>query len=189
MREYDRRTDPQGSYSIFSSQPWARFWARIIDIFIIDTIVRLTQLIFFTGSMFEPILLSMGTYFIWALAEAKLMSTWGTTPGKWLLKIKVRTNDLEIPDFKTALKRSILVWILGMGLGIFTTVSYIFGYYELTRRGNVPWDRTTGCSVEHEKMSENRRLAVVFIVIGLCIVSFSLALVNGFLYLAEFQGF
>jgi len=49
-------------------------------------------------------------------------------------EIKVRSNNSQILDFKTALKRSILVWMLGMGFGIFTTISYIFGYYELTRK-------------------------------------------------------
>jgi len=67
-------------YNIFTVQPWVRFWARVIDTFIIDTIVRITQLLFFPGSTFEPVLLTVGTYFIWALAEAKLISTWGTTP-------------------------------------------------------------------------------------------------------------
>jgi len=43
MSEYDRKTDPQGFYNIFTVQPWVRFWARVIDTFIIDTIVRITQ--------------------------------------------------------------------------------------------------------------------------------------------------
>jgi hypothetical protein len=130
----------------------------------------------------------MGTYFIWALAEARLISTWGTTPGKWLLKLKVRTNVSEIPDFKRALKRSILVWILGMGLGIFTTISYIFGYYELTRKGITLWDRISECNVEYEKMSENRRIAAVLTVIGLGVAYFSLVIVNGVLYLINAGG-
>ncbi|HOM01784.1 MAG TPA: RDD family protein [Acetivibrio sp.] len=189
MNEYDRKTEPQKPYSLFRAQPWVRFWARMVDIFIIDTIVRLIQLFFFSGSMFEPILLSMGTYFIWALAEAKLISSWGTTPGKWLLKVKVRTVDSEIPDFNKSLKRSILVWILGMGLGIFTSISYIFGYYELTRRGITPWDRISECSVQYEEMSENRRIAVVLTIIALSVVCFSLAFANGILYSIEAQGF
>lgn len=188
MSEYDRKTDPQGFYNIFTVQPWVRFWARVIDTFIIDTIVRITQLLFFPGSTFEPVLLTVGTYFIWALAEAKLISTWGTTPGKWLLKIKVRSNNSQILDFKTALKRSILVWMLGMGFGIFTTISYIFGYYELTRKGITPWDRISECTVQYEKISENRRIAVVLTVIGLSVMYFALIFVNDLLYSIKAHG-
>lgn len=185
MGEYDRRSeprDPKGSYNMFKVHPWVRFWARMIDVLIVESIVSLTQLIFFPGTLFEPILLSMGSYFIWSFAEAKLTSTWGTTPGKWMLKAKVRTKDSQIPDFKRALKRSILAWIFGMGIGVFTTISYFFGYFELSRKGIVPWDRISECNVEHEQMSENRLLAVVFTVIGLGVAAFSLAIGNGFLY-------
>ena len=174
MTLFDGESDSKDRLDITQIKPWVRFWARTADIYIIKIIIGAIQLIFFQGKLFDPVLLSFGCSLIWAFAEAHSIHTWGSTPGKWLFNTEVRTNNLKKPDLFTSIKRSIAVWILGVGMGVFSSFTYIIGYYLLTRRGYTIWDKYCECNVIHKKMSENRRIAVIFVIVALVIVNFAL---------------
>lgn len=185
MSLFDGKSDWKDRMNITQAKPWVRFWARTVDLLIVDIIIRAIQLILFQGNLFDPILLSLGSSLIWAFAEAHSIYTWGTTPGKWLLRTEVRANDLKKPDLFTSIKRSILVWVLGLGMGVLSSFTYIVGYYLLTRKGYALWDKYCKCNVVHKKMSETRVVVAVFIIIALVIVDFAFSFVNAFFYYKE----
>jgi uncharacterized RDD family membrane protein YckC len=76
-------------------QPWSRYWARMVDF-------RLFRLLSLAIPYRRPItpgvyslLVGLAFLFVWLFVEAALLSTWGTTPGKWLLGVAVRTTAGE----------------------------------------------------------------------------------------------
>jgi len=77
------------------------------------------------------------------LAEALLMSTIGTTPGKALFGIRVHTKDGGKLSYTTAFGRSFLVNCRGVGLGlpIVSLVALAFAYRDLRLSGTTAWDR------------------------------------------------
>jgi hypothetical protein len=87
---------------------------------------------------------------IWCPIEALLLSRWGFTPGKWLLRISVRDDDGRPPLFRDALRRAAAVWVYGAGaytpFGIATAV---MAYAGLKRKGTTYWDTLGRYQVHH----------------------------------------
>lgn len=167
MSLFDNKTDSKESYDISRVKPWIRFGARITDVFLFRMIIGIIQLIIFPDRVFDETLINLGSLLIWVSIESHLLYTWGTTPGKWLFKTRVKALDSKNIDVAMALKRSFVVWALGMGVGIFNYITFFIGYLELKRKGIAPWDRISGCIVVHDKISENRLLGVILIILGL----------------------
>jgi hypothetical protein len=88
---------PTDTYHKVTS-PWRRFFARHFDLFLYSAIwMMLGFLLLSEGPSTESGAGWMGAANIIAiimmvLVEPLLLSTWGTTPGKWLLGLSVRNN-------------------------------------------------------------------------------------------------
>lgn len=112
-------------------------------------------------------LFGLAVFFAWVFIESLFLSTIGTTPGKWLFKIRLIPPSGETPDYSTALSRSFKVWWLGFGIG-FPLVSFItllVSYNKLTKNGITRWDRDSGFTVAHERIGPLRVIfAIVFFV-------------------------
>lgn len=121
--------------------PVLRLWARVLDL-LIYTVIALSILrlcsVGFHQTFVSPI--------AWApmfLIEAWLISRWSTTPGKWLLGIRVVTFEEKKLGLGTSLTRSIQVYIFGMGLvlTIFTPIMMLLSWWSLRKRGITMWDQ------------------------------------------------
>ena len=101
----------------------------------------------------------------WVLVETLLLSTWGTTPGKWLMRIELTDERGEILKFKAALKRSAQVWIRGMALGIpiLTPLAQIHAYSVLMQKGVTSWDSLCNTVVRHHRVPTARWVAALFL--------------------------
>jgi len=154
-------------------RPWVRYWARYIDI-IIFAIVFSVFLAIFMPSVLETsdIVLGILIAFAWVFAESVLLSTWGTTPGKWLLRVSLSGPNGNSIDFSTALNRSFVVWFRGFGMGIpiillFTLIS---SYSHLTKEGTTSWDRDGHFTVSHGEVGVIRIMVAVIIFISFLIL-------------------
>jgi S1-C subfamily serine protease len=105
----------------------------------------------------------VGLTFLWIFFEAGLLSTWGTTPGKWIFHTTVRSKTGAQLDYSAALTRSANVWARGMGIGIpiVTLFTLLRGYSRLKSDGETSWDRD-GNSEVHHKGTGLVRLAIAF---------------------------
>jgi len=140
-------------------RPWVRFVARFIDYNLFTIFVALVLLVVAPRLLIIPeFFLGMLIIFIWVFVEAALLSTWGTTPGKWLLKTTVRDNAGNKPAFSRAFSRSASVWLrgLGMGLPIISLITLAVAHKKLLRDGITVWDREGGFVVSHEKIGAVR---------------------------------
>ncbi|WP_010250193.1 RDD family protein [Acetivibrio cellulolyticus] len=155
-------------------RPWIRYWARSIDMNIFLAFLVLLKLIFFPNRQLDITIASLGLYLLWIPLEAQLLSTWGTTPGKWLLNVKVRDSKLNKLTLKTALLRSLYVWTIGLGMGLFSSITIVISYFTLKNTKITIWDKSFNCNILHEEVPKERLIIIIAVIIflPLFVVSF-----------------
>jgi uncharacterized RDD family membrane protein YckC len=154
-----RRDEPSPAEAVADStpRPWLRWAARLIDFGCFCVVLGVA------GELVSPgVALRVNEYALNILAlalmvpvEAMVLSGFGTTPGKALLRIKVANADGSRLDFGTAFNRSFQVWMRGLALGIPIVMLFTmaFGYNRLTSTGSTHWDQALGLSVTHSKVT------------------------------------
>ncbi len=188
-------TPPSLSPETRNVHPFLRFWARFFDYMllivmvwsvfdypkippipsdvdnILDFLKRLDEMIP-REEQIRIAIIQSGALFAWNFIEALLLSSFGTTPGKWLFNIKVTRKNGSLFNYSEAVGRSILVWFLGVGLGIsfLQIMTMTFSLFYLLSKGETLWDRTLKSQVSHKKMGVQR----IVLAIGAYLVLFSL---------------
>jgi len=167
---------PDLAMHIVASRPWHRFWARQFDYLAFAFAVGLFGPILLPGTSgiqqaffnLHDALLGVILSALWIFPEAVLLSTFGTTPGKWLFYIRIHTEDGHRPSFAAAIKRSFQVWFLGMGLGIpiVSLFTMVAAHRRLVAEGASSWDRRNGLLPEHKTPSVKRLLIAGLPLIG-----------------------
>jgi len=158
--DYARETDSDTA----KPRPWVRFWARMVDYSLFSLFLGLIIGSFdFVSHTLEPFY-GMVSIFLWVFVETVLVATWGTTPGKWLLKTFVRDQDNHRLTFFDALNRSFSVWWIGVGAGlpIVSLITMIVASVKLSNTGTTSWDHRNKYRVFHDKVGILRTLIVIF---------------------------
>ena len=153
---YDRETD----HSTVRRRPWVRFWARMLDYSLFALLlVMIPSLFFVAGSLFFILVV----LFIWIFIESILLSTWGTTPGKWFFKITIRTQEGNKLPFSFALRRSLSVWWLGLaaGIPIICLITLIIAAVKLSQTGKTSWDKRGDYSISHGDIAPIRTIIAI----------------------------
>ena len=149
-------------------RPWVRYWARMFDIYLACIVGGLAIGILHTNAFDQPggdQLFGLAVIFAWVFIEAFFLSTAGTTPGKWLFKIRIVPPHGSSLDYSTALSRSFKVWWRGLGIGfpLASLITLIVAHGKLTKNGVTTWDRDDGFTITHERIGALRvMVAVVF---------------------------
>lgn len=134
---------------------WSRFWAQWLDIYLVKAI--LTLLLALAGFRLER----DGTRFLGFLlvlpvglmAQAALLATIGTTPGKAFLGLRVRRLDGRRPDLPTLVRRQWLLWLKGLALGL-PLVDIATMYHAKERLAQAlptRWDDAAGTDVYQDE--------------------------------------
>ena len=129
-----------------------RFMARMMDVYL----ALLIPLFLFEGmAWYEtlPIPYGIQMILILAIVEPILLTLFGTTPGKWLMRIRILHQDGRKLNLLEAVKRTWLVMILGIGLGIpfVSDICAFWGWQTVDGGKQVIWDRLSGSVVEVKK--------------------------------------
>ncbi|HEV2613313.1 MAG TPA: RDD family protein [Gammaproteobacteria bacterium] len=149
-------------------RPWVRFWARLLDISIYSTILTFIfpDLANFTVIWGENVppqwmnllhqlaawgLVSLAAYIIF---EGILLSTMGTTIGKWVFKISIKDTQGKKLSFRVALERTFLVYFRGFALLIpfVSIITLIYAYAALNSSGSTSWDKECHTVVTHQRI-------------------------------------
>ena len=164
-------TQGTGTTAVQTVRPWARFLARIIDLYVFGAVV--TALIDYsnTGLLGSPAAQKIGSLLAlvgWMLIEARLLMGLGTTPGKLLLSVRLRRRDGGPITSHDALLRSLRLWWRGLGAGLpmVSLVTAGYAYRQLRERGETSWDRDGDWVVEHGAIGPLRVLAAIAVVIA-----------------------
>ncbi len=132
---------------------WRRFVARIIDLHMARAALvgglALADADRAWDLMFPALTVVFVAPLAWVLGEAVCLKLAGTTPGRAMLGLRVRDRDGEFLTFRAALKRSILVWAAGSGLGLpmqflLPPAQWAMGFHQYQTQGETIWDRTAG---------------------------------------------
>jgi len=181
-------------HSLDTPQPWLRFWARMLDYGWFTTVLCLLLAISLPQSAAKyltgPGGLTGSTegipgvsvlwwslfIFLYTPFEAYCLSRYGATPGKALLRVQVRTLTGRLPSFGQALKRSIIVYVKGVGLGLpdFNFIMMGLAWMRLPLKQTTEWDAATGLRVEHGE-PEAWRYGIVLLAAVLMLVATRLA--------------
>ncbi|MFN3656924.1 MAG: RDD family protein [Pseudolabrys sp.] len=141
--------------------PWRRYFARILDLYIFMLIF-----FFFLGVAFPELSATnqtRGTDYLYTLIglaaysvfETFCLNVFGTTFGKLLYGIRLETKAGDQIAFIAALKRSLSIWVRGLGLGIpiIALVTLVVAYRTLLKEGQTSWDRDFNFVVLHRDLS------------------------------------
>lgn len=165
--DYPAESSEDDTYDV---HPWIRFWARTIDVILFSTLF-VFMLAFSPRAMLEFVgrvenVVSIQLFF-WVLVEAMLLSSWGTTPGKYLLGVTIRDSEGNKLSFLNALNRSASVWLWGFGCGIIYVeiLSKYLSYKRLTDKGITRWDQNGKYKVSHGEVSILNIIIAVIILI------------------------
>ena len=154
---------------------WRRFVARIIDLYVARAVIvgglaianrdRVWDL------MFPALIVVFLAPLAWVFLEACCLMIAGTTPGRAMLGLRVRDRDGALLTFRAALKRSVLVWAAGSGLGLpmqflLPPAQWAMGFHQYQMQGETIWDRTAGSRVEHRVIPPFGIAALVFSIVS-----------------------
>jgi uncharacterized RDD family membrane protein YckC len=162
-------------------RPWVRYWARLIDLFFFNLLSS-----FFLGIIYPPALkinsmvFTMILMFVYVFVEPIMLTSWGTTPGKALLRVRLRKSNGSKIKYAEALVRSGSVWARGWGFGIplISLITGITAYKKLIKNGITTWDRGGDFNVSHGHIGPIRKIIVVLIFISLVLIGIVLRKFN-----------
>ena len=147
-----RRVDPAEQDSIAAAPyPWRRYFARALDLSLAGILWSALQYLVLHwywpefGLMgFADILVSAwGAWLFLLVLEPILLCTWGYTPGKRLLRLKVRLEDGSKLDLERAVIRTAWIFLRGFALGIPLLNLLCLGtcYDRCIKDQVMPWDQ------------------------------------------------
>lgn len=151
---------PETASRATDSRPWPRFWARFIDNSIFFVLIAPIV------ANLEGLAIAIVPLALWCPVEAVLLSTWGTTPGKALLRVQLRSEDGQRLGFRRALQRAGDVWLRGYGLGLLAPITLIIAYVRFGSRGHTGWDAKCRTVVRQGDIGIGRIVAAILVLIA-----------------------
>lgn len=148
---------------------WQRYLARTVDSsfyagIILYAFISIGKLDELFESHISPTVVSM---FILLVMESLMLAIFGYAPGKWLFRVRVMHPTGEKLTFKESFKRTWLLILKGLGLGI-----PIYEWYTLYKSYNtfsagelLPWEEKTQSCTEIGKLSKWRGAFLVLVVV------------------------
>ena len=147
-----RRVDPAEQDSIAAAPyPWRRFFARALDLSLAGILWSALQYLVLhwywpdSGLMglADTLVSAWGAWLFLLVLEPILLCTWGYTPGKRLLRLKVRLEDGGKLDLERAVIRTAWIFLRGFALGIPLLNLLCLGtcYDRCIKDQVMPWDQ------------------------------------------------
>jgi uncharacterized RDD family membrane protein YckC len=147
-----------------------RFWARWLDLTLYSGFWWLG--LWAAGQDIAATLLNPWVMFLryvpWFAIEALLIHKQATTPGKWLLGLRVTNQNGSHLDLGEAIRRSLRVMFTGVGFGwsLLAVFCQALSLFTARRLGCTLWDYTGGHRVTVDPMNPFRIMALVFLFAG-----------------------
>lgn len=163
--------------SVSQTRPWVRFWARAFDYWLFGALVSPFLMMYYSsmpGVNTKTANFALINVFLWNFIEAFLISNFGATPGKWLLKVELRKSSGLKPTYSEALQRAFSVWWRGVAIGMpFINWFTLKRAYDLLKKnGRTSWDSDYGFSVSHKDIGVLRKLVVVLFFVSMIYLSY-----------------
>jgi hypothetical protein len=147
-----------------------RFWARWFDLYLYAGVWWLCMWAArrdIESALVNPWLMIL-LYVPWFVFEAFLIQRIGTTPGKWLLGLKVTNLDGSLLNLPQSVRRSARVLFTGVGFGwqLLALFCQALSYFTAKRVGSPLWDYVGGHRVAAAPLNPIRVVAFVIFFFG-----------------------
>lgn len=160
-------------------RPWVRYWARCLDMLLLGIPSGfLFWLVFpqFSARTYHdggPYALGFLIVPFIIIMEALVMATFGNTPAKTILRIKVSDAAGKNLSFTAALKRGFYIYTAGLFLGVplISIVGCLWQYKKLTKKGKTSWDEHFGFNVVHAPIGWIRTTSFVSLFFIILLIS------------------
>lgn len=143
-----------------------RFWARWFDLYLFAGFwwFGMWALGRDIGGIMNNPWIILFHYIPWFALEAVLLHRYGTTPGKWLLGIKVTNDDGALLSLAESTRRAGRVFFLGIGFGWIplALICHLISVLSTRRMGRPLWDHAGGHSLKTTSLSPLRLVVYVF---------------------------
>jgi uncharacterized RDD family membrane protein YckC len=102
---------------------------------------------------------------VWVILESAMMHLWRTTPGKFLLGIRVQSAAGGSLSLGKSFLRTVRVYLMGMGMihPLLLPICHGFSFWFVRKYGAALWDGSLGQRVECKALSAWRWVAFVLI--------------------------
>jgi len=143
-----------------------RFWARWLDIYLY--VAAWWLLMWVTGRNIESLFLSpmvaMTRLVPWFVIEILLIHHFGTTPGKWLMDLKVVNLDGSKLTLGQSTRRALRVYFIGIGFAIPYVILFCMALSAFTakRIGAPVWDYVGKHGLNAKPLNPLKVTALVF---------------------------
>lgn len=147
-----------------------RFWARWFDLSLFSGLWWLGM--WAARQDIEATLLNQWILFLqyvpWFALEALLIHKFATTPGKWLLGLRVKNKDDSNLELGESTRRCLRVMFTGVGFGwsILAVFCQALSLFTAKRLGSTLWDYTGGHQVTASPLNPFRLIALIFLFAG-----------------------
>lgn len=155
-------------------RPWVRYFARGVDYLVFGSFMGVVLAFAYPAALaLQSMAFGFLTLIVYLVVEPALLTVFGTTPGKWLLRVRLRRVDGARLGYPEALKRSFWVWVFGQACGVpvLSLFTSIHCYSQLTQHHTTYWDRNGGFVVAHQSMTAMRIVTAVLLVVVLVTLS------------------
>lgn len=160
---------------VISQHSWRRYFARMIDTAVVSDgliifLFVITHNIRF--SFLENIFRVLLEMFILFIVEALLITKFGTTLGKWVLHIQLKSCTEDAINYKRAFRRSFGVYISGVAIGlpIISLLAELNAYDELLDKGSTSWDDKVETKVVFQEINFARGVIATLLILSPLIV-------------------
>ena len=146
--------------------PWLRLFARLLDDYFYTTLWFIFGLLVIhkspatdTGAGWSAVA-GVLSIILMVFVEPLFLSTWGTTPGKWLLGLSVRNNTGQKLSYGEGFYRTVQAMWYGFGfwLPIYSLIRGYKSYYDCKEGKTLEWEYD---SELHLKDDKSWRIAAV----------------------------
>jgi Tfp pilus assembly protein PilP len=177
-RPRSMESDPQSSSSRTNSvRPWTRFFAKQFDIMLWGLLIYGPMLLLcgvqnvadWGQLILVSIPVSIVGLFLVLQVDAFVMGTFGTTPGKALLKVEVRNAAGNRLSVREAYHRNNDLYAEGFWLGVpvLSIGGLVKSYQRLVSKGATSWDERRGFTVTHGPVGAGRVIVFVALLIAM----------------------
>lgn len=149
--------------------PWRRYFARSIDMGLYTLLLRVFSLFVlrydFRSGGIEALIVAVAVGILMVFIEPLLLTSLGTTPGKWLFGLVLRDQFGGKLSYGDGLERTFGLLLNGLGLQI-----PLYSFYRLLKshtacRDNevMPWDHKVVYKIKDEKVIRFTGVLVMFV--------------------------
>ncbi|MGJ8657957.1 MAG: RDD family protein [Akkermansiaceae bacterium] len=122
--------------------PVRRFFARMIDISLYTVLLYIVKVqMGINPLVVESVAKELIFQVPYLILDGLALSYIGTTPGKWLLNIKLRRYDGHKLEISSSIIRSLRVWVMGFAMQTpFVLIGLPFSWFIASKYGKFLWD-------------------------------------------------